>query len=670
MSGHDGSLGPTGRFSPKGGIRIQLARWLAIWTVLLVPVGGLTQAYVSTTGSNEYPYDTWEKAAHSIQDAIDATTEGSVFVARGEYVGNIVVPSDFCLWGEGPESCMISGVPPGQGQSQAAVAMGHNSIVSDFCIDGSGCWTAVACESADLRNCAVIGAETGIYGTDSVIRGCRVLGCGYQGIHPYGVSVLYDTVVAGSGTGILLTDHDYVVVLHCTVSGNRRGLANIDGRPIAVRDSVVWGNLDADFSEDLIPPEVVGCVTRDPRFVGQNANIPDDPLFIAWGDFNNSDNPIYVDGSYSGGEAGTKEKPFRTIGAALRAYDFHLALGSPCFRAASDGLNIGAFPYETPGRSPGPPSVRIQVAPGLYREGGVPLVHGEHLKGPGPALATLAPRRHLHAASLGPGSAIEGFFILVDQAGALSAGAATTVANCVITTRAFAPWSPSDWGISSEGARVVNCVIYRMRHAVWGSAHILNSTIAQNTEEALMFDPEAPPTIRNSILWANGTGRLTVPPENVSYSLVSDPNLAGINGNILADPRLVHAEMGHFRLRGDSPCIDAGLNSPELPEFDIAGMHRIMFGGKSLTVDMGAYEFYINTLTPGPEPQATTFTWSSLADKTYSIFYTDDLLNWQIAIANFPSLGNQTTSWLDDGSITGLPPLLAPQRFYRVLENP
>ena len=85
---------------------------------------------------------------------------------------------------------------------------------------------------------------------------------------------------------------------------------------------------------------------------------------------------------------------------------------------------------------------------------------------------------------------------------------------------------------------------------------------------------------------------------------------------------------------------------------------------------MGAYEFYINKLHPVPGTNEAVFTWSSLADRTYSIFYTDDLLNWHLAIANFPSSGNQTTSWTDDGSLTGIAPSLAPMRFYRVLENP
>ncbi|MDP2895873.1 MAG: right-handed parallel beta-helix repeat-containing protein [bacterium] len=177
--------------------------------------------------------------------------------------------------------------------------------------------------------------------------------------------------------------------------------------------------------------------------------------------------------------------------------------------------------------------------------------------------------------------------------------------------------------------------------------------------------------ILNCIVWGNvaPAGSQLHNTEVLTYSCIQDWTGGG-EGNISEDPRFVDAENGDFRLMPDSPCIDAGFNDPQLPGFDIAGMHRIMFGGKSLTVDMGAYEFYINDLTPGPNPDQTTFTWSSLADKTYSILYTEDLLTWHLAIANFPSFGGRTTSWSDDGSLTGIPPLLAPRRFYRVLENP
>ncbi|MCD6160919.1 MAG: hypothetical protein J7K40_00710 [candidate division Zixibacteria bacterium] len=43
--------------------------------LLLIIVSGITQAdyhYASHDGSNEYPYTSWDTAADSIQDAIDA----------------------------------------------------------------------------------------------------------------------------------------------------------------------------------------------------------------------------------------------------------------------------------------------------------------------------------------------------------------------------------------------------------------------------------------------------------------------------------------------------------------------------------------------------------------------------------------------------------------------
>jgi len=188
-------------------------------------------------------------------------------------------------------------------------------------------------------------------------------------------------------------------------------------------------------------------------------------------------------------------------------------------------------------------------------------------------------------------------------------------------------------------------------------------------------------TITNCIIWRN-QGPASTQMEDSSqptYSCIQD--WSGGEGNISEDPRFVDPdgpdndaetyEDNDYRLLPDSPCIDAGWNdAPNLPETDIVGMHRIMYGGNSLTVDMGAYEYYINRVRPGKTLAQVILTWSSLADKSYSIFYTDNLLTWQLVIDNFPSAGNETTFWTDDGSLTGVPPSLALRRFYKVLENP
>ena len=164
-------------------------------------------------------------------------------------------------------------------------------------------------------------------------------------------------------------------------------------------------------------------------------------------------------------------------------------------------------------------------------------------------------------------------------------------------------------------------------------------------------------TIENCIIWDNSG------PE---VQASSDP-IASLVG---MDPQFLNEANRDFRLRPGSPCIDAGYNSADLPEFDTAGLPRIMFGGKSLTVDIGAYEFFYTGVQKGPGADEATLVWSFVPDKSYSIVYTDDLFIWHTAIDNFPSSGNQTTSWLDDGCLTGVPPLLAPKRFYRILENP
>ncbi|MDP2895346.1 MAG: choice-of-anchor Q domain-containing protein, partial [bacterium] len=125
---------------------------------------------------------------------------------------------------------------------------------------------------------------------------------------------------------------------------------------------------------------------------------------------------------------------------------------------------------------------------------------------------------------------------------------------------------------------------------------IRNNTIVSNRADNGGGLSACDGIIRSCIVFGNTApfaGAQVHASSDPTYSCIQDWTGGG-EGNVNLDPRFVDAENGNFRLRVDSPCIDAGFNSPDLAEFDIAGMHRIMFGGKSLTVDMGAYEFYIN----------------------------------------------------------------------------
>jgi len=175
-------------------------------------------------------------------------------------------------------------------------------------------------------------------------------------------------------------------------------------------------------------------------------------------------------------------------------------------------------------------------------------------------------------------------------------------------------------------------------------------------------------TVVNCIIWGNtaNEGTQLYYGSTPTYSCVQDWTGDG-EGNIPNNPLFVDANNGDFRLLPSSPCIDAGNNdSPNLPDTDIVGMHRIMYGGKSLTVDMGAYEYHIN------EPEAdgqgnVNLTWSSLQGKTYSVYSSSDMMSWELVADDVISAGDTVTTWLDETA-----PLLSPdvhRRYYRIEEK-
>ncbi|NQT83555.1 hypothetical protein HQ563_11045, partial [bacterium] len=141
----------------------------------------------------------------------------------------------------------------------------------------------------------------------------------------------------------------------------------------------------------------------------------------------------------------------------------------------------------------------------------------------------------------------------------------------------------------------------------------------------------------------------------------------GGEGNIAENPCFVDPEKSDYRLFHLSPCIDTGENySLAYFAMDVRGMHRIMYGGKSLTVDMGAYEYYVNDIEVDANSDIT-ITWSSLTGKTYAVYFSSDTMDWQLAADTVPSAGDTVTTWLDPTA-----PLFSPglrKRYYRVREN-
>jgi hypothetical protein len=111
---------------------------------------------------------------------------------------------------------------------------------------------------------------------------------------------------------------------------------------------------------------------------------------------------------------------------------------------------------------------------------------------------------------------------------------------------------------------------------------IINNTITGNEAVhggGIFFDGGFVRII-NVILWQNEddlySGRFS-PSSRPDHSNIGDGDFRGLNGNISVDPLFVDPDKGSFRLKPDSPCIDAGDLNPIYDDVD---------GTRN---DMGAY---------------------------------------------------------------------------------
>jgi hypothetical protein len=119
-----------------------------------------------------------------------------------------------------------------------------------------------------------------------------------------------------------------------------------------------------------------------------------------------------------------------------------------------------------------------------------------------------------------------------------------------------------------------------------------------------------------------------------------------------------------YRLSASSPCIDAGENEDWMwTATDLDGNPRVFYGGLSLTVDMGAYEYaswpfgISQVLMAGA--RAFQLTWTSRPGDGYAVWSCTDLTSgvWTQE-ATVPSAGD-STSWTD-------PSPSGSRNFYRV----
>jgi len=160
--------------------------------------------------------------------------------------------------------------------------------------------------------------------------------------------------------------------------------------------------------------------------------------------------------------------------------------------------------------------------------------------------------------------------------GAVWASSSAIIRNCLIAqNKATGTYAQIGGGVWLTNSTIENCTIVSNYAGVSGGGLYIDGS-GSGTNNIVYFNM-AGTSANNFTNTAGNTG--------LQYSCVI-PAVDGTR-NITNDPSLVNLDGGDYRLNGNSPCVNAGLNQSWMTNaVDRDGRQRIRYG----TVDMGAYE--------------------------------------------------------------------------------
>jgi parallel beta-helix repeat protein len=246
------------------------------------------------------------------------------------------------------------------------------------------------------------------------------------------------------------------------------------------------------------------------------------------------------------------------------------------------------------------------------------------------------------------------------------------ISNNVISNNGNPNNATSDFAICCNDSSLTisnNLILDNLEVAIYtcwsrsDSALILNNTIANNIYDDAVWCYESSPTIKNNIIVGNNRGIVAIYSSfpKISYNNVWNNIGEDYNaqtgsicepgtGDISADSMFVDATNSDYHLQYNSPCIDAGTNTPELPFYDFEGDLRILDGNNDGTtvVDMGADEYVIIycSLTIETSTGGTTYPSTGVYSHPEGT---------EVQVEAIPDSGYEFSSWSGDASGTTNP---------------
>ncbi|MBN2425455.1 MAG: T9SS type A sorting domain-containing protein [Calditrichaceae bacterium] len=146
-----------------------------------------------------------------------------------------------------------------------------------------------------------------------------------------------------------------------------------------------------------------------------------------------------------------------------------------------------------------------------------------------------------------------------------------------------------------EKTKIINNMILNCNVGIRSVEGILlNNTIVNNVEIGVQNVMQGIPNIMNCIIWGNKkdfNGFFSIS-HSCMWGCLPYGAIDG-GGNVFRDPKFIDPSDSNFRLKGESPCIDAGSsNSDLIPKFDLEYNERILDGNGDSTklIDIGCYE--------------------------------------------------------------------------------